>query len=254
MRSLLARVMLTSALLFAGHALAAEPAQPRSLKDTLDFLDDLFWGNSSHARSKMNIITEHYTRNLSLESWSKGRDRALTRILEPQKERGTSTLRSEQNIWNFLPSTGRVVKVPTSMMGSSWMGSHLTNDDLVKQSRLSRDYAYEQTFSGQRDGVNVTEIGLKPKPDAAVPWGKVVITVRAADSLPIKFIYYDDKEQISRTVTYSNYKQLGGRLRPSLVKVQPADKPKEYTELSYDSLETDVALDDNFFSLRTLEK
>ena len=72
----------------------------------------------------------------------------LARILYPRKEAGTATLRTENNIWNYLPKVDRTIKIPSSMMGGSWMGSHFTNDDLVKHSRLSVDY--EIDLSGRR--------------------------------------------------------------------------------------------------------
>ena len=35
------------------------------------------------------------------------------------------------------------------MMMGSWMGSHFTNDDLVKESRLVDDYEIEIAFEGE---------------------------------------------------------------------------------------------------------
>ncbi len=88
----------------------------------------------------MKVVTERFTRELTLEQWSRGKDQFLVRILEPQKERGTATLRNGADIWNYLPKVDRVIKVPASLMGGAWMGSHVTHDDLVKQSRLADDF------------------------------------------------------------------------------------------------------------------
>lgn len=48
------------------------------------------------------------------------------------------------------------------MMMAAWMGSHFTNDDLVKESRLIRDYDITIGFSGARDGVEVWGIRADP--------------------------------------------------------------------------------------------
>ena len=78
------------------------------------------------------------------------------------------------------------------MMGGSWMGSHFTNDDLVKESRMADDYDTDITFEGVRDGTQIWEMTSKPKPNAAVVWGKLVVTVRKADSIPLQLLYFDE--------------------------------------------------------------
>jgi len=87
-----------------------------------------------------------------------------------------------------------------------------------------------------------------------VVWGKVVVTVLANGYLPIIQHYYDEDMNIARTMTFSNNKLLGGRLLPSVMRVVPADKPNEYTELVYEKLELDTKLGDAFFSLARLKR
>jgi hypothetical protein len=157
------------------------PAAAMSPEDILDRVDDLYRSNSSHGSMTMIIATRHWQRSLSLEFWAKGRDRSLVRIIAPKKEEGTATLRAGTDIWNYLPKVKRVIKLPSSMMSASWMGSHFTNDDLVKESRLTEDYHFKVTYRGLRDGQPVIEIDCVPKPDAAVVWGKVQVTVRQGD-------------------------------------------------------------------------
>ena len=53
------------------------------------------------------------------------------------------------------------------MMMGSWMGSHFTNDDLVKESRLVEDYDIEIAFEG-RDRTDVWEFRLTAEPDVPV--------------------------------------------------------------------------------------
>ncbi len=122
------------ALLLSTAALAQ--AQEIDGKAILRQLDDLYRGQSSVARTTMHIKTEHWERTLEMQAYSKGTERSLVRIVRPKQEEGTATLKVEDNIWNYLPKTRRVMKIPASMMMGSWMGSHFTNDDLVRESRL----------------------------------------------------------------------------------------------------------------------
>jgi outer membrane lipoprotein-sorting protein len=200
----------------------------------------------------MEIQSKRWKRSLEAKAWSKGTDRALILILKPVKETGTATLKSEANIWNYLPKVERIIKIPSSMMMGAWMGSHFTNDDLVKESRMIRDYAIATSFEGERDGVPVWEFTLTPREDAAVVWGKIVLEVRQKDYMPTWQRYYDEDGRIVRTLTFSGYRQMDDRVVPTQMEVRPADSPDEYTRVTYGTLEFDVDLDDAFFSLRNL--
>jgi outer membrane lipoprotein-sorting protein len=243
------------ALLFIGTNPAALPAEGHvSSKEILDHVDDLFRGTSSYGTFSMRVVTEHYSREMKMEGWSRGKDYSLIRILSPKKERGTATLKAGKDIWNYLPKVRRVIKVPSSMMGGSWMGSHFTNDDLVKESRMADDYDHQVTFQGDRDGKKVVDLSLVPKPDAAVVWGKVVVTVMEDDFMPVGVDYYDEDLTLIRTMVYSDPKELGGRTLPVRMRIAPTDRPKEYTEIVYHDIEFDLDLSEDIFTLRNLQK
>lgn len=234
---------------------AALPASAgRDARAILDHVDDLFRGTSSHGRATMRVVTAHWERTLSLEFWTRGKERSLIRILAPTKERGTATLKVENDLWNYLPKVKRVVKLPSSMLSASWMGSHVTNDDLVKESRMADDYDFEVTFEGERDEVPVIEVTCTPKPDAPVVWGRVLVEVRAADLMPRAVRYFDEDLDLARTITYADVAERGGRRLPTRLLVVPTDAPAERTELTWDAIAFDVDLPADTFSLRTLQR
>ena len=223
-------------------------------KEILRKVDDMWRGTSSYGILTMQVKTVHYTRNMRLEGWSKGKEKTLMRILSPLKEKGTATLKSGNSIYSYLPRTDRTIRLTTGMMMGSWMGSHFTNDDLIKESRMEEDYDPAISFEGERDNQDIIEFTLIPKPDAAVVWGKVVMTVLSDGHLPLIQHYYDEDMNIARSITFSKIKLLAGRSIPAVMRVVPADKPNEYTELVYEELEFDVELSDAFFSLANLKR
>jgi outer membrane lipoprotein-sorting protein len=239
-----------SAMIAAGAGNAAGD----DATDILNRIDDLWRGESSHAIITMRIQTENYSREMRLEGWSKGKDKSLVRILEPLKEKGTATLKSGTNVYTYLPKTDRTIRLTSGMMMGSWMGSHFTNDDLVKESRLADDYVSSITFRGERAGRPIVELTLFPKPDAAVVWGKIRIVVGEDDLMPVESEYYDEDQAVVRVMTFSKIKKMGGRLVPSVMRLTPSDKPKEYTEMAYEDLSIGVNIDDSFFSLATLRR
>jgi len=222
-------------------------------EDILNRVDDLYRGDSSMGMMTMEIVTEHWSRTLSMDFWTKGKDKSLFKILSPKKEKGTATLRSENDIWNYLPKVNRTIKVPSSMMSQAWMGSHFTNDDLVRESRMADDYEFEITFEGEKDGREVIEITCIPLPDAAIVWGKVLLTVTDGDYIPLSMLYYDEDMDIARTMTFSELNDVDGQEIPTKMLVVPADKENESTTVIYNEITFDVDLEDDFFSLRNLQ-
>ncbi len=202
----------------------------------------------------MRVKTANYSREMKMEAWSKGKERSLVKIKAPVREKGTATLKSGKNLYTYLPRTNRTIRLNSAMMGSSWMGSHLTNDDLVKESRLLDDYDVTISFEGERDGVGIIELTLMPKPDAPVVWGKIVSVMEAKRRLPIVQTYFDEDQKLARTMTHDEIKDVGDRTIPTRMRIIPADKPNEVTEMTYESITFDLDLSDSFFSIAKLRR
>ncbi len=222
-------------------------------REIVDRVDRLRRGESSRGTITMEVVTQHWSRTMEMRIWSLGTTYALIRITAPAKDAGTATLKVADEIWNYLPHVDRTIKLPASLMGASWMGSHFTNDDLVKDSRMIDDYDIAIGYEGPRDGVPVWEFVLTPKPEAAVVWGRIEEQIRKSDLMPVWARFYDDRGNLARTMISSDYRNMGGRLVPARTVVLPADKPNEHTTISYRDLEFDVPLNPSFFSLRRLQ-
>jgi outer membrane lipoprotein-sorting protein len=239
------------ALLLCGAFSRAAFGQ-ESAREIVDRVDRILRGESSHGVATMEVVTENWSRSLTMEAWSLGTEYALVRITAPPREAGTATLKAGDEIWNYLPRVDRTIKIPASMMMGSWMGSHFTNDDLVKESRLVEDYDIAIAFEGDRDGVTVWEFRLTPKPEAAVVWGRIEYRVRKSDLMPLWARYYDEDGNLERTLAFSGFRVLGGRLVPARMDMRPEDEPGERTTVTYERLEFDIPIDADFFSLRAL--
>jgi hypothetical protein len=256
-RTLMCMLGAAAVATWVGPARAAAPTPGPDSPDfpvyAMNRLDDLFRGSASHAVLRMHVKTQHFTRTMTMESWSKGKERSLIRILSPKKERGTATLMTNNDLFTYLNKTGRTVKITGGMLGASWMGSHLTNDDLVRRTRLSEDYEIEKTFSGVVAGVAIHVFTMTPKPDAAVVWGKVEVALRQDDLLPLRQVFYDEDGKRVREQLYSDHRTFSGRRVPTKLVIRPLDGSGEYTEVSYETLELDVELRDDFFTLQRLK-
>lgn len=247
----------TAYSLFLGAmAVAAQPGPGAAQTDArvleiIDEVDRLMRGESSTGRMRMEIDTENWSRALEMRVWSLGTEHSLIRVDSPPREAGAGTLKVENEVWQYLPRADRTIRIPPSMMLGAWMGSHFTNDDLVKESRIIEDYDIVISYEGDRDGEEVWEFTMTPKPEAPVIWGRIEQQIRKGDRMPLWARYYDEDGTVSRTITFSDFGSLGGRLVPTRTVIQPADS-EERTVVTYLELEFDVGLSEDFFSLRNL--
>lgn len=248
----------TVALAFAPRVGLAGPAQsalpspsdPDFARKIMERVDDMYRGSSSHGIMAMTVKTQHWTRNMEMESWSLGEDYSLVRILEPKKERGTATLKAKDDLFTYLNKTSRTIKITGAMMGASWMGSHFTNDDLVKGSRYSDDYTLRHDRDDRSPNYHFT---LTPKPKAAVVWGKVTVLVRKSDLQPLEQTFYDEDGAAVRQLAFSEFRTVGDKVIPTKMVMKPLDGSGEYTQMLWKRLSYDVKLDRGFFSLQRLK-
>jgi hypothetical protein len=201
----------------------------------------------------MTVKTAHYERVLRLTYWVEGKDRTLVRIDAPPREKGTSTLKLGPDIYNYLPKIGRTVKVSAALRTGSWMGSHFTNDDLMKASRFADDFDATLVLATKDKDVLLWTVDLVPKAETAVTWSRIRMVLDQAKATPRSQEFFDEKGAKSRTVLFDDVKDLGGRVVPSLVRVTPVAPPGEYTELRYESIDRAVTFDAEFFSLSRLK-
>jgi outer membrane lipoprotein-sorting protein len=233
------------------HAAESDSAAKPDVEEIIRQVDQLYRSKSSYSELEMEIITPHWQRTLAMKVWTQGTDKTFIRITAPKKDKGVATLRIENEMWNYLPKTNKVIKVPPSMMMSSWMGSDFTNDDLVKEFSLWEDYSYEliQVAEGRDDLLYVNAI---PREDLPVVWGSVVIAATKEGYIPVWQKYYDEEGKLMRVWNYSDVTEFSGRTIPATMDMVPVTKEGHKTIIRYLKLEFDKKLDQDVFSLRNL--
>lgn len=221
-------------------------------KEIIRKMDNLLWGSSSQGNFELQVETPRWTRTLKLRAWDKDRKKTFIRILGPAKEKGIGTLRIKYEMWNYLPSVEKIIKVPPSMMFQPWMGSDFTNDDIVKESSIVEDYEHEILGMEVIDGTEAFKVEALPKPEAPVVWGKIIYWVRKKDFVPLKEEFFSEKGELIRELRFSEIKQMGGRTIPTVWEMKPLKKKGKRTIFRIKEISYDIPIDDNIFSLENL--
>jgi len=212
---------------------------------------DHWRGLSSESVMTMVIHRPDWERSMTMRAWTKGDEKSLVRVIEPRKDRGNGTLTDDNNMWSFSPKINRVIKVPSSMMGQSWMGSDFSNNDVTRADEIIDEYDHTILGTEEVDGITVYEIESIPHEDAAVVWGREVLRIRD-DHVVLTHSFYDQDGELVKRLESLEIGEMGGRVAALRQRMGKVDKPDEWTELQLQSVAYDVDLKDSLFTLSNL--
>lgn len=212
------------------------------------------FGKTFKAHMKMTIDSEGNSRSLEYKVWMEGQEKTSIKILKPEKDKNLGNLKLGLQLWQFLPKVDRIIKIPPSMMLQSWMGSDFSNDDLVKGSRLSKDYDLKLSGTGDVNGIKTYIIVATPKPDAPIVWGKVIEHVSQADFAAIKREMYSEKGKLIKTLVGSKIRNYNGHSAASILTMTNHEKNDRKTVIEYIEAVYDQPMDSKLFTQEYLRK
>jgi len=227
---------------------------PAADRDAADIVRDAVnhWrGISSESVMTMVIHRPDWERSMTMRAWTKGDEQSLVRVIEPRKDRGNGTLTDDNNMWTYSPKVNRVIKVPSSMMGQSWMGSDFSNKDVARADDIIDEYDHSIIGVEESDGITVYEIESIPHEEAAVVWGKEVLKIRD-DHVVVSHSFYDQDGELIKQLNSLDIGAMGGRVVALRQRMAKVETPDEWTELQLESVEYDVDLNDSVFTLSNL--
>jgi outer membrane lipoprotein-sorting protein len=243
----------------SGNAAKLEPppAEP-SAREVAERVEATFRGESGFLDATMIVTSPRLPepRRMRFQSWDdRGGKRSFIRVLEPPKDRGTSFLKLDRNLWSYVPRVERTIRIPPSMMLQSWMGSDFTNDDLVRESSVLDDY--EHAWLGvdpSHQGSRAWVIEYRPHENAPVVWGRIVAWIDPEKLAPLRQEFFDEAGVKLRVMTLGDFRQVGRRSYPHHWSMVPLDKPGHETAIEVNEIRFDENFPDDLFTQRNLTR
>lgn len=227
---------------------------PQSALEIVNKAQDLLYAKSSYVEMTMTIVKPNWQRKLGMKVWALEPDYAMIYITEPARDKGTVTLKRKNEIWNYLPSVQKIIKIPPSMMNQSWMGSDFTNDDLVRSSSYKDDYTHNLIGSERIGEYDCYKIESIPKPNAGIVWSKVISYISKNGFMQLKSEFYDEDGKLIKNFIGSEIKKVGGRTIPTRWEMIPLDKPGNKTIIEYQKIEFNINIKESFFSQQNMTR
>jgi len=216
--------------------------------------DSLLRGKTSRGESRMNVITPNWERTIDMKYWSDGTEKFFIHIMNPARERGTTFLKAGHLLYQWLPSAEMEIKITPSMMLQSWMGSDFTNDDLVKESSMVKDYTHKLLGKEKIEGAECYKIQCTPKPNAPVVWGKLLMWVETSNMIPRREEFYNEKGALIKRMNFSDIKQTNDRPYPMTWTMVPLNKKGHKTIYRIIKVEFNKRISPQIFTKRNMRK
>jgi outer membrane lipoprotein-sorting protein len=231
------------------------PLLAQDAKEIVRKADTKFNGEkSSYSEMTMTIVRPKYQRSITFRNWAQSNGQALTLVTAPAKEKGQTFLKSGNNLWSWNPSIQRLIKLPPSMMSQGWMGSDFTNDDILKESSMVKDYSHKLTKTEVLDGLKCFRIEMIPLENAGVVWGKIILWITTDEYFEIKSEFYDEDGFLVKTHKASKIKTFDDRKLPSVLEIIPSDEPGNKTLVVITKMTFNTSFDADFFTQQNMKR
>ena len=186
------------------------PAEKLSGEDILKKVDASLSPYSSEVYKKLiNIEPDNKKKEFVMYTVKKGKDKLAMLFISPESEKGRATLRLGDNMWLYVPSVGKPVRI-TSMQ--SVVGGVFNNSDI-----MHLDYSVEYKVSKMKTNKTEYILDLKAK-TKTVAYDRLKMWVEKKDVTPTKVECYTASGTLIKTLHFKEKKDIGDKVpRPSVI-------------------------------------
>ena len=171
--------------------------------------DNLMPESYESIRKLINEEPDGSKKEFTFYTVKKGKDKVAMLYLSPASEKGRSTLRLGENMWLYIPSANKPIRI-TSLQ--SVVGGVFNNADIMQ---LEYSTEYDATYSKGTDKEYILDLKAKNK---TVAYDKLKMWITKADKTLRKVEAYSASGMLIKTVEFKDDKNFGGGLnRPSVI-------------------------------------
>ena len=223
-------------------------------KEIIEKVDRNLDIESSTAEAKMVIHSSKRTDVKEMVVYSKGRDKSFVEFLSPARDRGTRYLKLEDDMWMYLPSVEKVIRISGHMLRQSMMGSDFSYEDAMEKSRkFVDDYDCELIGTEMIDGTGCYVVDLEAV-SRDVTYYRRKIWVDKDRFIGLKEELYSKSGKLLKVSTVKEIGKFDGRFYPTHIVMEDKLRKGSRTEMMLVDLKLNVSIDDMIFSQRNLRR
>ncbi len=189
-----------------------------------------------------------YTKKFIMDAM--GAEKSFIEFTYPARDRGTRYLRNERNLWIYMPSTSRTMKISGHMLKESMMGSDISYDDQTDRNKYNILYNGEITEETEEYYV----LNLIRREGEEAKYYRQVLWI-AKDTLTIKRgEMYAKTGKLLKELQVDEIELIGDRYYITRFRIDDKLKKTSYTELILREIEIDPEISESTFTLKNLER
>lgn len=254
----------TSMMLLVGLVLLA-PATAAAEDSAEHIVEEALETNSlefESGRAEVRLVIEdrngdRSTREMQIESKAiDGALRTLIALTAPEELKGQSFLfaaneQGDDDVWMYVPAFDVTRRIEGSKKQGAFLGSHFTYNDL--ETRDVERATYTKKGSDKIGDNAVHVIDAEPKQAADSEYGNVVVYIRKSDNVPLKFKFYDDSDELLKTLFVEKLDENDDG-ETYIKQMQMRSEKGGYTRIVVESIEAGVETPDAKFTKDQLGK
>lgn len=176
-------------------------------------------------------------------------EKRYTEFTSPADLKGTKLLiLSAAEMYVYIPAFGKVRRIASHTTDQGAFGMTFSQSDLATQK-------YSDAYTANQDSATDKEVklSLTPQPGKSTQYSKIQLTIAKDKNVPVELKYYGSDGKLLKTETRSGYTCTGDVCTPGTL--QMVDHTKNMTtKLTRRTWKVNVAISDDVFSKRNLEK
>ena len=173
---------------------------------------------SAYSRIKMKAERPRYTREMELRSWNMGNAYSLVQIVAPERDAGMVYMKADKDLMTYSPRTGKVMKLPSSMLMQGWMGTDAQFDNILGAASLSTDFTHSYQGKKTVNGIECHVIRCVPKPSTPVAHDHVDAYIGVQNESWVRLVFFDKKGEISQQMDALHFQRFDGVLMPDQIR------------------------------------
>jgi len=205
--------------------------------------------DSARMESKMVIHVGKQVRTKKMISWAKGRDKSFAEFTYPARDKGVKYLKIGDNMWMYLPSVDKIIKIAGHMLRQSMMGSDFSYEDALESNKLLEKYKVK--LAGENKTSYILELVAKVK---KVTYYKRKIWVNKKTFIPTKEELFAKSGKKLKIMTMSKIKKFGRRNYPTYITIKNLLRRNSKTELFTTKAQFNIDIPAGTFTQRNLKK
>jgi len=189
-----------------------------------------------------------YTKKFIMDA--DGNEKSFIVFKYPARDKGTKYLRNGKNIWIYMPSTSRTIKISKHMLKENMMGSDISYDDQTDRNKYST--LYNSKIINETPTQYVLDLIRKDGEEAK--YYKQILWINKNTLTIDKGEMYANSGKLLKEYIVDEITKIEDRYYITIFRIDDKLKKNSYTELILTEIKLNPDLSDSIFTLKNLEK